>query len=68
METDPIIGRSVKICSTGGIVYRGIVKAIRSDAEFGELFELCSAQNSEDRRLVYIVDRQAQIRKVDRET
>lgn len=58
-----MIGRRVEITSTGGIVYWGVVRAIRPAAELGELFEL----GSEDpgyRRLVYVSDRTAQIREI----
>jgi hypothetical protein len=64
--SDSIIGRNVEIRSTGGIVYRGIVKSVRTDAEMGELFELHSAQSAEYRRLVYVTDRRAQIRHLER--
>jgi hypothetical protein len=57
-----MLGREVEITSTAGIVYRGIVRAIRDGGELGELFELGSAQDAAYQRLVYVSDRRAQIR------
>jgi hypothetical protein len=64
--SDSIIGRSVEIRSTGGIVYRGIVRSVRADAQRGELFELSSARIAGYRRLVYVTDRRAQISDLER--
>jgi len=58
-----MIGRRVEILSTGGIQYFGIVRAIKDGGELGELFELGS-DDPEYRRLVYVVDRAAQIREI----
>jgi hypothetical protein len=68
VTADAMIGRSVEIRSTAGILYHGIVRSIRLDTELGELFELCSARTADYRRLVYVTDRLAQIREVERET
>lgn len=60
-----MVGKHVEICSTGGIVYRGVVRMVRDAGQLGELFELASLDDPAYRRLVYVTDRQAQIRKVD---
>jgi hypothetical protein len=60
-----MIGRSVEIRSTAGIVYQGVVRSIRPDDELGELFELASARIADYRRLVYVTDRLAQIREIE---
>lgn len=60
-----MIGKHVEIRSTGGIVYRGVVRIVRDAGNLGELFELASLDDPEYHRLVYVADRQAQIRKVD---
>lgn len=64
MKHDPILGRAVEIRSSGGIVYRGIVRAIRDDQELGELFELGSAEDRDYQRLVYVTDRVAQVQEI----
>jgi hypothetical protein len=60
-----MIGRRVEITSTGGIVYRGIVRSIKDADDLGELFELARRGDPAYRRLVYVVDRAAQVREVD---
>lgn len=60
-----MIGRHVEIMSTGGIVYRGIVRNITNADEVGELFELARWDDPTYRRLVYVVDRTAQVRELD---
>lgn len=56
-----MIGRAVEIRSNGGIVYQGVVTAIRDGGELGELFELGSRTNPGYRRLVFVNDRVTQI-------
>jgi hypothetical protein len=63
--SDSILGRAVEIRSVAGIVYSGIVRSVRPDGEFGELFELGSARSADYRRLVYVADRLAQIRDLE---
>ena len=60
-----MIGRHVEITSSGGILYRGIVHSIHGVDEQGELFELARWDDPTYRRLVYVVDRGAQVREVD---
>jgi hypothetical protein len=58
---DPILGCVVEICSSAGIVYRGIVRTIWQKGEFGELFELGCDDDTTYRRLVFVTDRRTQI-------
>lgn len=60
-----MVGRNVEICSAGGVLYSGVVRAIHDGGQLGELFELGSDDDSDYRRLVYVVDRAAQIRPLD---
>jgi hypothetical protein len=64
VKHDLILGRAVQIRSNAGIVYRGIVRAIRDGDELGELFELGSAEDRDYRRLVYVTDRAAQVQEI----
>ena len=61
-KSEPMLGRAVEIRSNGGIVYRGVVRAVRDAGVFGDLFELTSADDPSYRRLVFVNDRRAQIR------
>ena len=65
MNDDPLIGCSVEVQSMSGMVYTGVVDAIRDRGELGELFELGSREDERYRRLVYVVDRLVQIRHLD---
>lgn len=65
VEIDSLIGSDVEICSISGIAYRGVVNSIRDKEDLGELFELASAHDPTYRRLVYVVDRCAQIRHIE---
>ena len=64
VKPDPMMGRHVEIRSAAGIVYRGVVKAIRDGGELGELFELGSPSDADYQRLVHVSDRFAQIAEV----
>ena len=61
-----MIRHRVEIRSQGGIIYRGVVKAIESADGAGELFELGSNEHPEYQRFVYVADRRDQIRAIDR--
>jgi hypothetical protein len=65
MQPDPIIGCLVEIRSVAGIAYRGEVRSIRPDKGLGEIFELGSAVQADYQRLVHVVDRAVQIRRID---
>jgi hypothetical protein len=64
MQPDPILGCLVEIRSITGIVYRGVVRSIGPDTGLGEIFELVSAVQADYQRLVHVVDRAVQIRKI----
>ena len=66
MNADPMLGRNVEIRSTAGIVYHGIVRSIAPGDDVGELFELCSAEDRQYQRFVYVAERTAQIREIKR--
>jgi hypothetical protein len=64
LRRDNLIGRTVAIRSTGGVVYYGVIEAIGEGEVLGELFTLaCGGGN--DRRFVYVVDREAQVSEFD---
>jgi hypothetical protein len=63
-EPDPLLGCPVEIRSVAGIVYRGVVRAIRGADELGELFELGSDSNAQFQRFIHVVDRAVQVRKI----
>jgi hypothetical protein len=65
MPPDPIIGCLVEIRSVAGIAYRGVVRSIRPDKGLGEIFELGSEVRADYQRLVHVVDRSVQIRRID---
>jgi hypothetical protein len=65
MQTDPMLGRKVEVRSPAGIAYYGIVRSIRGANGLGELFELGSSDGADYQRLVYVIDRAAQIREVN---
>lgn len=62
VASDPLIGREVEIHSVSGIPYHGVVVRIEDRGDLGELFELGSVTDPSYHRLVYVVDRPAQIR------
>lgn len=67
MNADSMLGRNVEIRSTAGIVYHGIVRSIARSDDAGELFELCSADDRQYQRFVYVAERRAQIREIERD-
>jgi hypothetical protein len=62
MQTERMIGHPVTIRSTAGIEYRGVVRSIRHDLGYGELFELGSLVDPGYQRFVYVLSRRSQIR------
>jgi len=58
---DELLGCPVEICSSGGIVYQGIVHRIEPAGDGAELFTLGS-DDPEYQRIVYVTDRAAQVR------
>lgn len=59
-----MLGRNVEVRSGAGVCYYGVVRSIRAAAGLGELFELGARDNAAYQRLVYVVDRSAQIREI----
>lgn len=59
---DPLLGRPVSVTSVGGIEYSGIVKEVHDRGADGELFVLGSESDPDYQRLVFVLDRQAQVR------
>ena len=62
MHIERMIGQPVTIRSTAGIEYHGVVRSIRRDLGYGELFELGSLVDPGYQRFVYVMSRRAQIR------